>query len=186
MTPQPRLSPAVPSPASAAPGLALPLHTHPTGSRAGSPGSCTGGTGGRAEQLFLPSFLPQALSPGLCPSPEPCRAPCPLPDLAQTSQGGVREVAGDLPKLSECFLHYREERSKERHLSLPGGPCSNSESFRSREKPQLESKSTFCSANTTHEGPSATAAIWPSPWIPQKARLHPSARITPAIFHCSP
>lgn len=30
-----------------------------------------------------------------------------------------------------------------------------------------------------------TAATWPSLWIPQKAKLHPTARITPATFRAA-
>lgn len=137
----------------------------------------------RKSSSSSPPSSPRHCAQALCPAEHPAhcqtwQVPALTPNQPRVGSGSV---AGDLPKLSECFLRFREERSKERHLSLPGSHCSNSESFRSREKPQLEFKSTFCSANNTHEGLSATAAIWPSPWIPQKARLHPSARITPAI-----
>lgn len=181
VTQQPQLSPApaVPSPASA-----LPLQRHiPQGA-----GLAAALGAQEEEQLFLPSFFPQGCARALCPAEHPAHCQTwQVPALSPNQpRVGTGSVAGDLPKLSECFLHYREERSKERHFSLPGSHCSHSESFRSREKPQPEFKSTFCSANNTHEGLSATAAIWPSPWIPQKARLHPSARITPQYSKLQP
>lgn len=85
------------------------------------------------EQLFLLFFFfLQALtppSPGLCPAEHPAHAsPEPKP-----AKAGVSELL----TLPQCFLHHRKEGSRERQLSLPGKHCSNSESCRSREKPQL-------------------------------------------------
>lgn len=89
------------------------------------------------EQLIFLFFFPQAPtppSPGLCPAEHPAHCQ-PRP---QNSKGwGLRARQEISSACLRVFLHYRKEESKERQFSLPGSHCSNSESCRSREKPQL-------------------------------------------------
>lgn len=183
MTQQPsELSPA---PASAAPVLPLLLQRLPHAQHipqgAGLAPLTAAPEAQEEEQLLFPFFFPQALTPP-CPGllgavPKPCALQSTLPTARpdpKTAKAAGLSVAGDLLTLSESVFFTTERRGIKRHSSA----CLEATAAIQKAETSALIKKPLSALLTLVKASLPTAAIW----IPQKAKLHLTARITPATF----